>query len=268
MGNRPIPRIDLREAVPWLLPRDITIEADADGDRWVQWDPYETRTAQSMPGALDAFVKLACYREARWRQEGLRRFVERWGPWGYCAVGDRHEPLRLGMKIADGMGPWSPKNKPQTRELEGDVLLSASRVNALRRVAARLRDYLPGDPDDWRIVRDRRGRAIENLDIAGQQEALASALERWLASAHVRPALAWGDDDNRPAVGLRVLGTSGALALEFVRELAARVPVAVCGSCRTTFQVESTRRTRCASCESNKRTKNRRDHMKEARTYA
>lgn len=263
MGNRPIPRIDLREAIPWPVPEILGVDRDKDGELWVRWDPYETRRAEPSVGALDSFVKLACYRNERWRDEAVRRFVERWGPWGFCARRDRHEPFRPGMPIAAVDALLSPRNRPPPRELLGDLLLSASRVNALRTIASGLRDYRPGDRREWERVGSTRGGFLARLDIAAQQEALGNILEEWLAAAHVRPAIGWIDDDDRPAVGLRVLGPSGALALEFVRELVGRVPVAVCADCRTTFQVESSRRTRCASCASAARTTNRRKRLKE-----
>lgn len=229
--------------------RLIPYRVKLDGD-WLTWDPWKGRALVEAPamlagiGDLDAFAAIARpATDKEWRALVLS-WARRWGPLSWCSTCGRQHHLDWRMEAPP---PLKGGSRPHgTREPLADWQAAAEHVNALRRVAHRLR-ATPGLPDDWNtvwpdhpgglargpdpdlIAEDNRiaeEAGMEQLERASapwgdrrwERQQVAGHLTSWLVSCHVGQVVRWDGDD--PIVGANagsLLGEIGALVAQSLR---------------------------------------------------
>jgi hypothetical protein len=257
----------------WSRPLGWKLVDDSAGTpEWIEWDPYDLVPADPLkprpPGRwiLDDFVRIDRNRERpRWLRDALARFLNHWGPWGWCERGDFHGVLAYHMPVPkegwrvealrddEGVPLYGPDGTPRlgrvpiaTRETVQSVLESAARVNALRRIVSRLRAGGRGPSDDWGLLSpSKAGKPLLPANRDAELERTRAVIEAWLDAEHLGISIGWSEAESgggkrrarRGASGaarLRAGGAAGGLAVAMLAELVDRPRTTICPTCNVT----------------------------------
>ena len=258
---------------PW--PKAVSRLAGPQRDR-VEWRyPRRRRLTGESRHALDDFVAIARTTPGSGRghapeaQRTMRLcdFLKRWGPWGACVHGHAEPPLSFEMEPATGRPAapsgncrsggscwtkavrnaawnWRQRCWSRKRGRASSVVRSARRVDALRRIAARLRDEEARDYEwdnsaEWTLVLEPQLTLPAKVEYPrvpqGHQDELEAVHDfgrRWLRAVHVLPAITpptSSRSEGSPEPWLSPSGTSLGRTLRGLRSARTAAERGTCG---------------------------------------